>query len=284
MDPRLTNLYKGYKNEDPAPKRVKPMPMQIMHHADRHAALADSFQSATIDMGWIAIFYLLRPGEYCKSDDNKPLKFRDVTLSIGSRRLNLVTCPLPDLDRATNSSLTFDDQKNRERGEVIAQARSGHSRACPTKAIARRIKYLRQNNASLDTPLCTVFKPNNRRTYVTSNALTKTLQVSAAALPHLGFPADEITARSMCAGGAMALLCGKVDSDTIRLVGRWKSDAMFRYLHAQALPLVRNLARTMLHHVNFTLAPGADMPPPAAPILTANNLEAADQWVAAAAE
>ena len=59
----------------------------------------------------------------------------------------------------------------------------------------------------------------------------------------------------------MALLCGKVDADTIRLDGRWKSDAMFRYLHAQALPLIRDLATTMLTHGNFTLIPGSDVPP-----------------------
>ena len=58
----------------------------------------------------------------------------------------------------------------------------------------------------------------------------------------------------------MALLCGRVDRDVIRLVGRWKSDAMFRYLHAQALPLIAPLARTMLHHGCFTLLPGTDTP------------------------
>ena len=54
---------------------------------------------------------------------------------------------------------------------------------------------------------------------------------------------------------------------TIHLVGRWKSDAMFRHLHAQALPLIRDLAATMLTHGNFTLLPGMDVPPHVAPTL-----------------
>jgi hypothetical protein len=149
---------------------------------------------------------------------------------------------------------------------VIAQARSGHPRACPTRALARQLHYLRTHNAAPATPLCTVFYPN-RRLLLPSAAITRTLQVSAAALPHLGFPPDQVTARSMRAGGAMALLCGNVDANTIRLVGRWRSDAMFRYLHAQALPLVNQLARTMLAHGNFSLAPGADIPAPAAPLI-----------------
>ena len=49
----------------------------------------------------------------------------------------------------------------------------------------------------------------------------------------------------------MALLCAGVDPDVIKLVGRWRSDAMFRYLHAQAEPLVGNLAATMHQHGAF---------------------------------
>jgi hypothetical protein len=97
--------------------------------------------------------------------------------------------------------------------------------------------------------------------------ITTLLQTAAAALPALGFPPTEVTARSLRAGGAMALLCGRIDRDVIRLVGRWKSDAMFRYLHAQALPLVSSLARTILLHGSFTLLPGADHPRTVTPLL-----------------
>jgi hypothetical protein len=34
----------------------------------------------------------------------------------------------------------------------------------------------------------------------------------------------------------MALLNGGVDTDIIRLIGRWRSDKMLRYLHVQAEP------------------------------------------------
>ena len=73
--------------------------------------------------------------------------------------------------------------------------------------------------------------------------------------------------RSLRSGGAMALLCGGADTNVIQLVGRWRSDAMFRYLHAQALPLIAPLATTMLTSGSFTLMPGSDMPAHAPPIL-----------------
>jgi hypothetical protein len=51
----------------------------------------------------------------------------------------------------------------------------------------------------------------------------------------------------------MALLCAKVDTDTIRLLGRWRSDEMLRYLHVQTFPLVAPLAFQMLRHGHFSL-------------------------------
>ena len=267
MDPRLTALFKGMSNADPAPVRVKPMPIQVLHHAQGAVRIAPTkLTECIMDMAWIAFFYLLRPGEYCKSQENTPLCLKDVSCSIGFRKLDILHCTHQDLDRATQSSLTFDNQKNRERGETIAHTRSGHSVACPTRALVRRIKYLRRAGAGPDTPLCAV-RPGLRWITVTSSAVSALLKTSAAALPDLNYSPADVEARSLRAGGAMALLCGKVDRDTIRLVGRWKSDAMFRYLHAQALPLIRNLASTMLHHGSFYWAPGTDIPAPAAPLL-----------------
>ena len=265
VDPRLSSQYKGYYNEDPAPRRVKPLPLSLLHHAERHNDRSVPFNAALLDMAYIAVFYLLRPGEYCKAAANAPLLLRDITLQIGARKLDPLTCSLLDFRRATSSSITFDDQKNRERGEVITHALSGHSLACPTQALARRALYLRQHSAPSDTPLCTVFQP--KRTYITSACITSTLRASAAALPQLGIRPADISARSMRAGGAMALLCGNVDADTIKLVGRWRSDAMFRYLHAQALPLVRNLASTMLRHGGFAPAADTDTPATASAII-----------------
>jgi hypothetical protein len=58
----------------------------------------------------------------------------------------------------------------------------------------------------------------------------------------------------------MALLCAKVDTDVIQLLGRWRSDVMLRYLHIQAKPVTRNLARLMVQGIQFALIPGQDDP------------------------
>ena len=60
----------------------------------------------------------------------------------------------------------------------------------------------------------------------------------------------------MGTGGAVALLCADVDGDHIRMIGRWRSDEMYRYLHLQAQPAVMNgLAAAMLRGGAFCLTP-----------------------------
>ena len=166
MDPRLTNLYTSYKNADPTPHRVKPLPIQVLHRAQAISGPSAQAQ-ATIDISWIAYFYLQRPGEHCKAPENSPLTLVDVTQLIGSIRLALLTATPADLNHATHSSLTFETQKNRERGEVIAHGRSGHTVACPTKSLLRRVQYLRSTGLPLTMPLCT-YLVGTRRYHVTS--------------------------------------------------------------------------------------------------------------------
>uniref|UniRef100_A0A7S4I8H2 Uncharacterized protein n=1 Tax=Odontella aurita TaxID=265563 RepID=A0A7S4I8H2_9STRA len=62
--------------------------------------------------------------------------------------------------------------------------------------------------------------------------ITKTVRSVVKSLSDLvGFFPEDVSARSMKSGGAMAILRAKVDPDLIRLVGRWRSDVMLRYLH-----------------------------------------------------
>ncbi len=53
----------------------------------------------------------------------------------------------------------------------------------------------------------------------------------------------------------MALLYADVNTDRIRLLGRWRSDEMLWYLHVQALPIIAPMAMLMVQHGYFTLIP-----------------------------
>jgi hypothetical protein len=75
-----------------------------------------------------------------------------------------------------------------------------------------------------------------------------------------GIHATEVSARSLRAGGAMAMMCSKIDMNNIRMMGRWHSDAMMRYLHVQAQPIIEYYAAKMLNNGTYTFQPNETVP------------------------
>lgn len=254
-DFRLKRTWASWKKEDPAPDRVKPIPIQVLRHIASLAILSAAAAAfkATADMIILAFFFLLRPGEYTDSpSDSTPFRFMDVQLFIGNSRLDIFHAPEEQLHLATFVSLTFTDQKNGVRGEVIGLGRSEDPFLCPVKAAVRRLLYLRDNNATAQTPLAHVFDGPN----VTPSRITTVLRNAVAALgTDLGFLPSDVSARCLRAAGAMALLLSDVDSNIIQLIGRWRSDAMLRYLHVQAAPLMQDYSRRMLDGGQYNLIP-----------------------------
>ena len=229
----------------------------------------DAISLAVSDLSYMAFFWLLRPGEYCSSSESHPFRLCDVQLFIGNTRLDPLTCDLADLDRVTFVTLTFTTQKNGVRGEIIGHGRSSHVYACPVVSVVNRVRYLRTHGAPPEAPLCAVRNSTGTAwCTVSSGLITQTIRTSAAILgPQLGFNTTDVSARSCRAGGAMALLCGRVDTSIIQLVGRWRSDVMLRYLHLQAGALMSDLSATMLQAGAFHLIPGQDVPTTIAPLL-----------------
>ena len=182
--------------------------------------------------------------------------------------MNLDTVPF-----ATFVTLRFTRQKNGTENEVVGHARSGHSTICPVLALIRRTVHLRTFHATPTTPLCTAYVSPSSTLAITSVMLTNQLRHAATILfTTIGFPPQDISARALRAGGAMALLCAQVDTDVIKLVGRWQSDQMLRYLHLQAYPKMHSFSKLMFTGGNFTLLNNATVPNNALPILAAANI------------
>jgi len=223
------------------------------------------------DLSLIAFFFLCRPGEYTQPSDpdsrSAPFRLKEVTFYIGLRAVPASSGSLDDIRAATAVYLLFTDQKNAVRGERVGHCRSRDPVACPVTAIIRRVLHLRIHGAPSSTPLYMVKHAHSWRP-VRSMAITQSLRVAAqATASSLNVNPSLISARSLRAGGAMALLCANVDTDVIRLVGRWKSDEMLRYLHVQALPHTSRLAADMVRHGAFTLLPHQPLTAAALPIL-----------------
>lgn len=253
----------AWKKQDPPVARVKPIPIAVIRriaYIAQHLPPDSHFLQGVADMIIIGFFYLLRPGEYTDSpSDTTPFAMQDVQLAIGPRRLDLWHSPVAELNQALQASLTFTTQKNGVENEVIRLGRSGDPYCCPVLAIKRRVLHLRQHHAPPYTPLSRIFTGTSSLS-ITPSHITSTLRKAVTYLgPDLGFLPSEVSARSLRAGGAMALLVSNVDPDIIQLLGCWRSDEMFRYLHLTADPIMKDFACKMLH-ADYTLAPSQLVP------------------------
>ncbi|KAI2512523.1 hypothetical protein MHU86_1976 [Fragilaria crotonensis] len=215
----------------------------------------------------LAYYFLLRPGEeysgLSRTTADDLFRLQDTGIWIGHRRLDPLTCPVADLLAASFVTITFTSQKNGVRGETLGgHGRSGHPTLCPVHTLICRVCHLRHSGATGTTAPLNAFRPTPHAwQFVLAADITSLLCRAVALLPpHLtDFAAHDISARSTRAGGAMAMLCGGIDSDRIRLIGRWRSDEMFRYLHVEAQPVMAGVAATMLRGGAF---------PPQRPTLT----------------
>ena len=167
-----------------------------------------------------------------------------------------MTAPYATIHATTFGTLTFATQKNRLRGEVIGQSGSEYLTIFPVLWIIRRIIHLRQHTPSLTTPLSRCF--HDRKTVgVSPTSITSTLrdEVIFLGTESIEFLLSNIFARFLRSVGTNALLIVNIDTAIIRMIGRWKSDVMFQYLHLQAEPSLRDYSRKILTEGNFTLPP-----------------------------
>ncbi len=118
QDPRLNSAFKidfhlqrtlrAWSHTDPAPLRVKLLPVSVIRPIAVLATsdfASDTFK-ASCDMIIIIFFFLLRPGEY--TDNNRdPFRLADTQLFIGDRRLDFGTAPTSELQVARFASLTY---------------------------------------------------------------------------------------------------------------------------------------------------------------------------------
>ena len=166
-----------------------------------------------------------------------------------------MTCTETDLNSANFVALEFTNQKNGVRGELVGLGRSGHPILCPVIAMIQRFRHFRLHRAPPQSPLY-AYHNGSQWQQITTTTLTQHLRWATSALTAtMGISPDDISIRSLRSSGAMALLCANVDPDTIRLLGRWRSDEMLRYLHVQAIPLVTPMASLMVRHGHLHFIP-----------------------------
>ena len=120
-------------------------------------------------------------------------------------------------------------------------------------AIRRCVAHLRQHGATPDTNLAAVLNVVKWSTVRSAEITTALCAATTIIEPQMGFTPEDVIARLMRASGAMALLMKRVDTNRIRLVGRWRSDIMLCYLHTAAHTFTEGLAARMVQNGDYAL-------------------------------
>jgi hypothetical protein len=248
LDFRLARQQAGYKKTDRPTVRKLPIPKDVLKQAHQLAVLAGTAKEAAIsDLIWMAFFFLLRPGEYCWTTANgHPFVLDDVTFEVNARSYKATTTPLTLLPYATGVGLYFSQQKNGIKGEVITLTKSRDSDVCPVHVIANRIRHLHANHAPPNTPLF-IYYSLGVQFRISDRIITSWLRLASSTLGLPSLP----TAGALRTTGAQSLLNGGIPIFMIKLIGRWRSDEVFRYLHTSSTQLMQPFPEAMLHHASL---------------------------------
>ena len=112
-------------------------------------------------------------------------------------------------------------QHNGLENKVLQMGLSDNPVICVVKAMTRRVCHLRSHHAPVLAPLLQVCTGGGQHTLsVTHVLITKTLKEAVGFLgSKIGFMPNIVSAHSLQAAGAMALLVGKMDPNIIQILG-----------------------------------------------------------------
>jgi hypothetical protein len=216
------------------------------------------------DMALIAFYYLLRVGEYThfKPTEHRvthqlviaDIKLWHNTTAVSHRRTTT------DLIRlCTSATLSIRNQKNGMQNASIHQEAT-QCTLCPIRAIIRRIKSITHHTSEMQSCISTYFPTNdpNFPRLLTANDITSAVRraVTTLGLARNGLTTQLVGSHSLRAGGAMAMYLNGVAHNTIKKMGRWKSDTFLMYIHEQISALSANVSTTMskpivFHNIHF---------------------------------
>ena len=271
--PVLQDFMDALRKQDDPSSRTYPANVTVIRAVDealdKEHATHGAMQVHIIDLIVVAFFWLMRPAEYTGDNLNRrdnarseSFLYRHIQFVIGKTVYPADAAPLNDANNIKlieHAYLTFSDQKNAVKGEQIGHAATNDDFFCGAKALGRIVHRYLQHGAPPDTPICRHYNPADQSWYdIKSRHITNALRHGAELCRSTtGIDPALLSARSLRPGGATALMMADIDTDHICLMGRWKSDAMFRYLRIQAATNKRAFAQRMLDNGSYTFAPAA---------------------------
>ena len=152
-------------------------------------------------------------------------------------------------------TVTFADQKNRDKKDSRTHQRSLDPTLCPVlrwaSAVQRIIATITDHND--DTPMCSAATKQGT-VLITSDFARDLLRHACAAgggKSTFGMHPEELGNKSIRSGAAMALFLMDHSTAKIMTLGRWKSNAFLAYICPQVLEWTNQMSHDMVHLDSF---------------------------------
>ena len=264
--PRLGQMVAGWRKSDSPVEKKLPVEVDVPEAmADRGRIKgATALVQAIGDLALIAFYFLLRVGEYTvkfrgrapgqlslNAKQTDQFRVRDVRLfkrcKLGTLRQLPPHAPSDDLLSADSSTLRLGNQKNGWKNVCIHQEANGCTYFCATRALARRLIYIRDHTPDRDTLLSAYWVAGERRD-VNDEDIRGAIKSAATALKYpeqRGIGINQVDTHSLRGGGANALHLAGYSDRQIMKMGRWKSKTFLEYIREELGSFSTGMSRQM---------------------------------------
>ena len=210
----------------------------------------------------LAFFFAMRSCEYTTvrgTRRTKTIELQDIAFHHKKSRK---TFRFDDdrIDSATSVSLTFRDQKNRQKAQTRTAWRTSDDLACPVRAASRIIRRIRESGKKIvDNTLICTFPPGTPKVITATHILNR-LRLSGAAIGRekLGYDPKLIGTHSIRSGAAMALVLNGHEAWRVMSTGRWRSSAFLVYIREQVEALSEGVSEDMIQKSDLFQVPDID--------------------------
>ena len=228
----IHKLLVSYKEVDPPTKRQASLPMFVFQELleDKSSSLDEAIGELTNG----ALYFAMRSCEYSTTTEKNPrtkrLKIRNIAF-YNSRGHKLKK--RKNFAKAHCVKITFENQKNGEKMETITRTRGDPNSLCkPVEVWAKIVNRVLSYNGTGPNTYVNAVCIDGKLRNVTASIIGSKIKsvVDKIGVKRLGFTRDDVGTHSIRTSFATMLSFLKVDPTLIMLNGRWKSDAVLRYI------------------------------------------------------
>ena len=246
----LSRQFRAYRNTDPPVEQQKAIPACVL--VEMAKLDTTERQRATAQLALGGFFFACRSCEYLKvtQAEKKRTDILRLRCVMFLKEGQIVPHNNPSLERAESVSLTFETQKKDEKFDRVTLLASNDDLLCPVRSWAAIVKRIRSYEGSNEDTAVSAVWTNGRIDHITSQQMIHALQdaVEAIGTEKLNIEKHEIGTHSLRSGAAMAMFLGGIDSERIKMIGRWNSDCFLRYIRKQVEQFSQDVSKKMITH------------------------------------